>query len=134
MQPEAKLYFHRTWSYEWGYESEKFAPYNYDQEQMYRRICDASEMAARVIDAEIIPAGDVIQRLRALSEFDYRNGGLSLCRDGFHMSLDYGRFAVAVAWYHTLTGNVPSLESFGELDSSLVRKIIAVATEENTVI
>ena len=63
---------------------------------MYRRLKDASEMAVKLIGAELIPTGTVIQTLRAsLPEFRYREGGRSLCRDGFHLSLDYGRFAAA---------------------------------------
>ena len=130
MQPKAKLYFHRTWSYEWGYVTDKYVPYNSDQEEMYRRICDATEMASKLINAEVIPSGDAIQRLRALPEFDYRGGGISLCRDGFHMSLDYGRFAVGVVWYHTLTGKRPAISTFGELDSALVTKIVDSVTEK----
>lgn len=130
MQPEAKLYFHRTWSYEWGYVTDRYVPYNSDQEEMYRRICDATLMASKLVNAELIPSGDAIQRLRALPEFDYRAGGMSLCRDGFHMSLDYGRFAVGVVWYHTLTGNVPSFSEFGTLSSELVVKIISTVTAD----
>ena len=130
MQPKAKLYFHRTWSYEWGYVTDKYVPYNSDQEEMYRRICDATEMASKLINAEVIPSGDAIQRLRALPEFDYRAGGISLCRDGFHMSLGYGRFAVGVVWYHTLTGKRPAISTFGELDSALVTKIVDSVTEK----
>ena len=129
MQPKAKIYFHRTWSYEWGYESEKFKPYSYDQTEMYRRIVDATSMASKMIDAEVIPAGDAIQAVRTLPEFDFRNGGASLCRDGFHLSLDYGRFAAGVAWYRTLTGNTPTFTEFSRLDGELVRKIIAKVTE-----
>ena len=130
MQPKAKLYFHRTWSYEWGYVTDKYVPYNSDQEEKYLRICDATEMASKLINAEVIPSGDAIQRLRALPEFDYRGGGISICRDGFHMSLDYGRFAVGVVWYHTLTGNVPNITAFGELSPELIKRIICTATAE----
>ena len=130
-QPKAKLYFHRTWSYEWGYESQNYAAYNFDQNEMYRRIVDATAFAAKLIDVDIIPTGDAIQKLRtAIPEFDYRNGGVSLCRDGFHLSLDYGRFAAAVVWYYTLTGRKPEVDSFGELDPALVRKIVDTVTEE----
>ena len=52
----------------------------------------------------LIPCGDVIQALRAEEPFRYENGGISLCRDGFHMSRTYGRYAVACAWVMALTG------------------------------
>lgn len=104
-QPNAKLYFHKTWSYEIDSNHRDFCRYNNDQKEMYRRLCDASDMATKIIDAKIIPTGDIIQTLRENSkEFNYENGGISLCRDGFHLSLDYGRLAAAAVWYKTLTG------------------------------
>jgi hypothetical protein len=52
----------------------------------------------------MIPSGDVIQLLRKTEPFDYRNGGISLCRDGFHLSFDYGRYAAGAVWFETLVG------------------------------
>lgn len=117
-QPEAKLYLHRTWSYEIDSNQNGFEEYNKNQKEMYRRLCDASEMAAKIIDAVIIPVGNVIQSLRENEkEFDYENGGLSLCRDGFHLSLDYGRFAAAAVWYKTLTGRNVNMQKFVDLNT-----------------
>lgn len=112
-QPDAKLYIHRTWSYEIG--SEWFRDYNNDQKEMFRRLTDATEMAAKLINADIIPVGNVIQALREnTKEFDYGNGGMSLCRDSAHLSFDYGRFAAAAVWYKTLTGRNVNAEKFAE--------------------
>ena len=56
---------------------------------------------------QIIPSGDVIQSLRGLDNFDSTQSGISLCRDGFHMHLIYGRYAVAATWYECiLNGNI----------------------------
>ncbi len=124
-QPEAELYFHRTWAYEIDSGHEGFKHYNNDQNEMYRRIMDSSEMAAEVIGAKLIPAGSAIQLIREnIPEFDYKNGGLSLHRDGFHLSLDYGRFAAAACWYKTLIGEKLNIEKFEDFDSALIRKII----------
>ena len=95
---------------------------------MYRRISDSSKMASKLIGAEIIPVGDVIQSLREnTKEFDYAGGGLSLCRDGFHLSLLYGRFAAAATWYKVLTGKDADTEKFAEqnpdFDISLLKVI-----------
>ena len=128
--PGAELYLHRTWSYEKDFARETFAAYNSDQNEMYRRLVDATLMASEVIGARLIPTGDAIQKLRTVPEFDYGNGGISLCRDGFHLSLDYGRFAAAVTWYHTLTGNVPTVTSFADLSPTLVDRIIATVTSD----
>ena len=127
-QPKAKIYFHKTWSYEIDSTHEHFKFYNNDQKEMYRRISDSSEMASKLIGAEIIPVGDVIQSLReSTKEFDYAGGGLSLCRDGFHLSLLYGRFAAAATWYKVLTGKDADTDKFAEqnpdFDISLLKVI-----------
>lgn len=126
-QPQAHIYFHQTWAYEIDSTHEGFAAYRCDQQEMYRQIKDASERAAKLIASEIIPTGTVIQKLRdSVEEFDYKNGGISLCRDGFHLSFDYGRFAAAATWYHTLTGQTIAIRKFADFDAVLLRKILAV--------
>lgn len=98
--PNAKFYIHKTWAYESDFVSPNFENYNNDQKYMYDALCDANKKAAESIGAPIIPSGDVIQYLRDnTKEFDYKNGGLSLNRDGFHLTLDYGRYAAALTWY-----------------------------------
>ena len=104
--PDAKLYIQQTWAYEQDRDSEMFrVRYNGDQKEMYRRLIDAYEMASALINAPLIPAGEVIQYLREnVPEFDYTVTGRSLNRDGYHLDLIYGRFAAALTWYGTLTG------------------------------
>ena len=103
--PNAKFYIHKTWAYEIDYDSELFDFYNRDQKCMYEKLCEAYDLAAESIGADIIPSGDVIQYLRDnTKEFDYKNGGLSLNRDGFHLTLGYGRYAAALTWYCKLFG------------------------------
>lgn len=115
-QPDAKIYFHKTWSYETDSSHPSFQTYNNDQKEMYRRLSDVSEMAAKILDVEIIPTGDVIQRLRENSkEFNYESGGISLCRDGFHLSFDYGRLTAACVWYKTLTGRKIDSKTIAEI-------------------
>lgn len=126
-QPDAKLYFHRTWSYETDSSHAHFANYNNDQQEMYRRLCDASEMVSKLINVPIISVGNVIQSLREQAkEFDYENGGLSLCRDGFHLSLDYGRFAAAAVWYKTLTGRDANISRFIEKNTEFEEGLLRV--------
>ena len=102
--PNAKLFFHMTWAYELDSDHPHFAHYENSQQQMYRGITHAAESYAKENGLGLIPAGHVIQTLRTLPPFDYAAGGISLCRDGFHMSLDYGRYAVAAAWAEILLG------------------------------
>lgn len=125
--PAAKLYFHQTWAYETDATHSSFVKYNQDQGEMYRRIKETSEIAAASIGAALIPAGEVIQTLRdTVPEFDYQNGGLSLCRDGFHLSLDYGRFAAAATWLRTIAGQEIAVVGFEDFDPALLQKIIQV--------
>ena len=111
--PDAKFYIHKTWAYEIDSTHGSFVLYNSDQHYMYKCLSDAYDKAAKSIDADIIPSGDVIQYLRDnTSEFDYKNGGLSLNRDGFHLSLGYGRYAAALTWYCKLFGGNANDVSF----------------------
>ncbi len=129
-QPDAKLYFHQTWAYETDSGHSGFVNYNNDQAEIYSRIKQTSEIAAQYIHAELIPTGEVIQTLReTVSEFDYQNGGLSLCRDGFHLSLDYGRFAAAATWLRTITSNKIKIADFADFNPELLNKIIDIVNE-----
>lgn len=129
-QPNAKIYFHQTWSYEIDSTHSGFANYNHSQTEMFRRIVDASQMASKLISAPIIPSGSVIQSIRDTVEgFDYKNGGLSLCRDGFHLSLDYGRFSAAATWIKCLTGKNIVIDGFEDYDKNLINKILKVVNE-----
>ena len=124
--PNAKIYFHQTWAYEIDSEHGDFPYYNRDQKEMYRRICDCAEMASRVIDAPILPSGPVVQYLRENApEFDYKNGALSLNRDGFHLSWDYGRYAAAATWLKVLSGKTPAVCPFEDWDPALIAPIHA---------
>ena len=132
-QPEAKLYLHSTWAYETDSQHPGFVNYHHDQEEMYRRIQEASERAAVSIGAPLSPAGKIIQILReTVPEFQYQNGGMSLCRDGFHLSLHYGRFAAAATWLHTLTGKEITVTEFEDFDSKLLEKILDVVNAQAT--
>lgn len=123
-QPQAKLYFHQTWSYENSSEHSGFLNYNRDSRKMFECIVSASEKAAESIGAQLIPAGTVIQYLRKnTSEFDYENGGISLCRDTFHLSETYGRYAAAATWFHTLTGEKFTAKELEDMDIKLLEVI-----------
>ena len=124
--PKAKIYYHQTWAYEIDSEHGDFPYYNRDQKEMYRRICDCAEMASKLIDATILPSGPVVQYLRENApEFDYKNGALSLNRDGFHLSWDYGRYAAAATWLKVLSGKTPTVCPFADWDQNLIAPIHA---------
>lgn len=111
--PEAKIYIHQTWSYDTCCTLRAYDRFHRSQYIMDQQSIDAYDRASRDTGAPLIPCGDVIRYLRKnLPEFDYPQGGMSLNRDGFHLSLDYGRYAAGVTWYATLTGNDPRTVSF----------------------
>lgn len=127
-QPAAKIYFHQTWSYEIDSTHGHFDFYNKDQGEMTRRINDCAQMVKTLTGIEILPVGDFIQYLRDnVAEFDYAHGGLSLCRDGFHLDLTCGRFAATAVWYKVLTGENINIEAFlkdkPDFDKKLVRAV-----------
>lgn len=100
----AEIVFHRTWAYEIDSCHSDFPKYNKDQNEMYEKICSASEKATERYSMRIIKCGDAVQEARKLQPFDYKNGGLSLCRDGFHMTGTYGRYLLALVWFRFFTG------------------------------
>ena len=125
--PKADIWFHQTWAYDVDSKLESFENYEYSQQNMYDRIVSTAETVAKSIDAKIIPSGTLIQTLRTtVPEFDYPNGGLSLCRDGAHLSLNYGRFALAALWLRKLAGITVKAEAFEDFDPNLVQKILDV--------
>ncbi len=126
-QPQAKLYFHQTWSYENGSPHSGFVGYDSDSRKMFESIVSASDNAIEITGATLIPAGTVIQKLRdGVKEFDYTDGGLSLCRDTYHLSETYGRYAAAAIWLRTLTGKAVATNPIDELDINLIEKINTV--------
>ncbi len=126
-KPNAKLYFHQTWAYEIDSTHEGFALYEKDQKLMYDRIISTTTQMAEHIGAEILPVGTAVQYIREnIPEFDYKNGGMSLNRDGFHLSLDYGRYIAAVTWLRVLSGKPVAEARFADFDYEKTSKIVAV--------
>ena len=129
-QPNAKLYFHRTWAYEIDSNHSEFHLYDNDQKKMFEALCAASIPAAKSINAKIIPSGNVIQAIREqIPKFDYKNGGESLCCDGFHMSHTWGRYAVAMTWLTTLTDKKAEPMPFMELDATIAEQICTIINQ-----
>lgn len=128
--PNAKIWFHETWAYENDYFAEGTREDIKPQRRMYENILMAAKQVSEAINAPLIRSNVAIQAVREnVPEFDYANGGISLNRDGFHLSYDYGRFIAAYTWLYELTGvwgdNIP----FSELDKALTEKIIKVVKD-----
>lgn len=104
MAPAAALYLHQTWAYEKDSNHNNFMRYSRDQATMYRKLTACYRDAAKRHGMGLIPCGDVIQALRQEEPFRYGEGGMSLCRDGYHMHLIYGRYALSCTWARMLCG------------------------------
>lgn len=104
LSSQARIFLHETWAYETDSDHGAFVTYHCNQNEMYIRLKEAYRSAASALNLPLIPTGDVIQALRGFPAFCYAGGGLSLCRDGFHLCRTYGRFAAAAVWLETLTG------------------------------
>lgn len=103
--PHSEIYFHETWSYEEGSDHPAFGKYGFSSSGMYSAIKSASEkFCSENGNIPIIPCGEVINELRGKKEFDVLSGGERLCRDGYHMSLFYGRYTLAAVWFEIFTG------------------------------
>jgi len=97
--PNVKYVFHSTWAYQQSSTHSGFANYGKDQMTMYNAIIDASNRAATEAGIGIvIPSGTAIQNARTSFLGD------NLCRDGYHLDYNIGRFTAACTWFEKLTG------------------------------
>ena len=103
--PNAEMLLQQTWAYEVDSLHSGFWNYHQNQQEMYERLTDAYKKVANEIGVRLIPCGDVIQELRKEKPFLYNEGGMSLCRDGFHMNVIYGRYTLGAVWYKAITNN-----------------------------
>ena len=120
--PQARIVFHRTWPYEKGSAHGDFPSYGCDRDEMYRCIVSASTEAAGRYGLDIIGSGDAVYRAVWLNAFDPEHAGPSLYRDGFHLSLTYGRYLAALVWFKFFTGRSASEVAFApnETDPRLI--------------
>ena len=104
--PKAKFYIQQTWAFD---DHPLFGDiYLGDQKAMYDCLTAAYEMAGRMISTPVIPVGTIIQTLRENEPFFADRW---LTRDGFHLSLGYGRYAAALAWYGVMfDGDVKAVD------------------------
>lgn len=95
--PTTQYIYHQTWAYQKDSSHKGFANYDRDQGNMYNAISNATRKINKSKEfAFIVPAGTAIQNARTSSIGD------TFTRDGYHLNLDYGRFAAACTWYEML--------------------------------
>lgn len=98
--PKSLLLWHMTWAYSSDSTHQDFVKYDNDQMKMYEGIVGAvNDNVVNHHDiAFVLPAGTAIQNARNTELGD------TLCRDGFHLELGYGRYLAGLTWIHKITG------------------------------
>lgn len=104
---DAEIVWHQTWAYESDSTHPQFGLYHCDRNEMFREIVSVSKDVAQREGLRMIRTGEAIEQLRKTEEFNYENGGLPITRDGFHLSVNYGRFLAAGVWLKFFTGKIP---------------------------
>jgi len=102
VRPDTRLLWHMTWAYSQDSRHDGFKNYGCSQQQMYDSICACvtKVMHTGCFDS-YIPGGHAIRYARATKLGD------TLCRDGYHMQIPYGRYCLACTWLEALTGKNP---------------------------
>ncbi len=135
--PHLKLAWHMTWAYQQGCTKESFANYGNDQNAMYEAIVQATqrEIAANRAFSLLIPTGTAIQNARTSCLGD------NLTRDGYHLSLNTGRYIAGLTWFRALTGQsieqityVPSAADIPVESLSIIKEAVNWAIQEPFVI
>jgi len=104
--PEARLMIHQTWAYETDAAHPRFPRYHRDQAYMHYCLSEAYGKAAQAVNADWIPCGNAVQKVRGLAPFDRTRdeNANPISADGFHMNLRYGCYLLAAVWVETLLG------------------------------
>jgi hypothetical protein len=96
----AKIAWHMTWAYQEGSTHPDFSRYSGNQITMYNAITATvqTNIMLREDIEFVIPSGTTIQNLRTSFIGDNLN------RDGYHLSLDKGRYAAGLTWFLQISG------------------------------
>ena len=128
LAPDASFVWHMTWAYQDGSTNPDIRDnysksYNSDQLTMYRAIVNAvkSEIIPKKEFVRIIPSGTAIQNART----SYKGDNLN--RDGYHLTLDLGRYIAGLTFFEKLTGIPASQTTYAP--NGLTEKDVLMAKE-----
>jgi hypothetical protein len=97
-QPQANLCWMQTWSYSKDAKHPQFPRYQKSQQIMDDSIHNATlVLLNHHPELTLIPCGKAITLARQTKLGD------TLCRDGYHLNYEYGRYTAACVWYELLT-------------------------------
>ena len=98
LKKDCPILWHMTWSYQKDFQDHAFENYDFKQNKMNemieQRVKDFIIKNPRIND--IIPSFYTINNLR-------KDFGDMLTRDGYHLSMDIGRFAASMTYFYALT-------------------------------
>ena len=102
-QPQAQLCWMQTWAYSRDAKHPAYPRYHGSQQEMWDSIRSCTKYVQERFDIldlrlQIIPCGEAIQLARQTKLGD------TLCRDGYHLNYEYGRYTASCVWYEILTG------------------------------
>jgi len=119
---DAKILWHMTWAYQGDSTHADFKKYDSDQMTMYNAILDTVKekvLTNESIDG-VIPNATSIQNLRTSLLGD------TVTRDGYHLSLSYGRYTAALTWFAYVTGGSPDSVTYIPPTQPVIKKNIHV--------
>lgn len=123
MAPRARIFMHQTWAYEDGSERLREVAGFETAADMLSGIKSAYALSAEQLQLDgLIPSGEMMMSL-------VENGIPKVHRDTFHASLGLGRYAIALLWYHIITGASVADDSFDDLDEHVDPEQLRIARE-----
>lgn len=127
--PSAQIVWNMTWAYQQNSNHWDFPKYQNDQQTMYNKIVQTVQQL--IVPNEkisaIIPNGTAIQNARTSYVGD------TLTRDGYHLTLDFGRYIAGLTLVRALTGLSVAECGFAPAGMSAEYRAIAVESAENAV-
>ncbi|MBR2943943.1 MAG: DUF4886 domain-containing protein [Clostridia bacterium] len=124
--PNAKIAFHRTWAYDDNSTHGGFVNYGNNRKKMIEEIIKVTDFYAKKHSLEVIPNGEAIEMARDLAEFQ---GERNINRDGYHLSLDYGRYLAGLVMYGFFTKCDPTSVTYEpeKTDPEINKKLKQIA-------
>ena len=121
--PNAKIYIHKTWAYEWGCPRSFEITDGKGSQFMLDGLRHAYKRAKSEIGADgIIPSGELMELLR-------QRGVTDIYRDSFHAGYGLARYAIGLLWFKLFTGRSVLNNTFSELDVPASAEDLKIARE-----
>lgn len=95
-QPDSKIYYHQTWSYDPDSNHPAFVNYKLDFQVMYQSILEVTHFVNTNYKLPIVQTGTALQLWRNLTETD------TITKDGYHLHDGAPKIVAACVWVHTL--------------------------------